>query len=38
MVWTKRLLEKNTDEEMLDRYAEFGMRRSSKGFKGHVAQ
>ena len=32
----KRLLEKNTDERMLDRYAEFGMRRSPKGFKGEV--
>jgi len=32
----QRLLEKNTDEEMLDRYAEFGMRRSPKGFKGQV--
>jgi KaiC/GvpD/RAD55 family RecA-like ATPase/DNA-binding transcriptional ArsR family regulator len=31
-----RLLEKNTKEEMLDRYAEFGMRRSPKGFKGRV--
>ena len=34
----ERLLEKNTNEEMLDRYAEFGMRRSSKGFKGHIIQ
>jgi len=34
----QRLLEKNTDDGMLDRYAEFGMRRSSKGFKGHVVQ
>ena len=34
----QRLLEKNTNEEMLDRYAEFGMRRSPKGFKGHVVQ
>jgi KaiC/GvpD/RAD55 family RecA-like ATPase len=32
----QRLLEKNTNEEMLDRYAEFGMRRSPKGFKGKV--
>ena len=32
----ERLLEKNTNEEMLDRYAEFGMRRSPKGFKGKV--
>jgi DNA-binding transcriptional ArsR family regulator len=32
----ERLLEKNTDEKMLDRYAEFGMRRSPKGFKGHI--
>ena len=32
----QRLLEKNTNEEMLDRYAEFGMRRSPKGFKGRV--
>jgi DNA helicase HerA-like ATPase len=31
-----RLLEKNTKEEMLDRYAEFGMRRSPKGVKGRV--
>jgi KaiC/GvpD/RAD55 family RecA-like ATPase len=34
----ERLLEKNTSEEMLDRYAEFGMRRSPKGFKGEVVQ
>jgi DNA helicase HerA-like ATPase len=32
----QRLLEKNTKEEMLDRYAEFGMRRSPKAFKGRV--
>jgi DNA-binding transcriptional ArsR family regulator/KaiC/GvpD/RAD55 family RecA-like ATPase len=32
----QRLLDKNTKEEMLDRYAEFGMRRSPKGFKGRV--
>jgi KaiC/GvpD/RAD55 family RecA-like ATPase len=32
----QRLLEKNTNEEMLDRYAEFGMRRSPKGLKGWV--
>jgi hypothetical protein len=32
----QRLLEKNTDEGMLDRYAEFGMRRSPKGFKGQI--
>ena len=32
-----RLLEKNTKEEMLDRYAEFGMRRSPKAFKGRIA-
>jgi hypothetical protein len=32
----QRLLEENTDEEMLDRYAEFGMRRSPKGFKGQI--
>jgi len=32
----QRLLEKNTNEEMLDRYSEFGMRRSPKGFKGQV--
>lgn len=32
----QRLLEKNTDDEMLDRYAEFGMRRSPKGVKGQV--
>jgi hypothetical protein len=29
-------LEKNTNEEMLDCYAEFGMRRSPKGLKGRV--
>jgi KaiC/GvpD/RAD55 family RecA-like ATPase len=34
----QRLLEKNTNDEMLDRYAEFGMRRSPKGFKGRVVQ
>lgn len=34
----QRLLEKNMSEEMLDRYAEFGMRRSSKGFKGRVVE
>jgi len=32
----QRLLEKNTNEEMLDRYAEFGMRRSPKAFKGRI--
>jgi DNA helicase HerA-like ATPase len=32
----QRLLEKNRKEEMLDRYAEFGMRRSPKGFKGRI--
>lgn len=32
----ERLLEKNTNQEMLDRYAEFGMRRSPKDFKGKV--
>jgi len=32
----QRLLEKNTNEEMLDHYAEFGMRRNPKGFKGKV--
>jgi KaiC/GvpD/RAD55 family RecA-like ATPase/DNA-binding transcriptional ArsR family regulator len=32
----QRLVEKNTNEEMLDRFAEFGMRRSPKGFKGQV--
>jgi len=32
----QRLLEKNTNEEMLDRYSEFGMRRSPKGLKGRV--
>jgi DNA helicase HerA-like ATPase len=32
----QRLLEKNTNDEMLDRYAEFGMRRSPKAFKGRV--
>jgi DNA helicase HerA-like ATPase len=34
----ERLLEKNPNEEMLDRYAEFGMRRNPKGFKGKVVQ
>ena len=34
----QRLLEKNTDDKMLDRYAEFGMRRSPKGFKGQIVQ
>jgi KaiC/GvpD/RAD55 family RecA-like ATPase/DNA-binding transcriptional ArsR family regulator len=34
----ERLLKKNTNDEMLDRYAEFGMRRSPKGFKGRVIQ
>ena len=34
----QRLLEKNMSEEMLDHYAEFGMRRSPKGFKGRVIQ
>jgi DNA helicase HerA-like ATPase len=34
----QRLLEKNTNDEMLDHYAEFGMRRSPKGFKGRVVQ
>ena len=33
-----RLLEKDTNEEMLDRHAEFGMRRSPKGFKGSVVR
>ena len=33
-----RLLEKNTNEEMLDRYAQFGMRRNPRGFKGHIIQ
>jgi KaiC/GvpD/RAD55 family RecA-like ATPase/DNA-binding transcriptional ArsR family regulator len=32
----QRLLEKNTNDKMLDRYAEFGMRRSPKGFEGRV--
>jgi DNA helicase HerA-like ATPase len=32
----QRLLEKNTNAEMLDRYAEFGMRRSPRGFKGRI--
>jgi DNA-binding transcriptional ArsR family regulator len=32
----QRLMEKNTNDEMLDRYAEFGMRRSPKGFKGRM--
>jgi KaiC/GvpD/RAD55 family RecA-like ATPase len=34
----QRLLEKNTKEEMLDRYSEFGMRRSPKAFKGRVLE
>lgn len=34
----QRPLEKNTNDEMLDRYVEFGMRRSPKGFKGRVVQ
>jgi DNA-binding transcriptional ArsR family regulator len=34
----ERLLERNSNEEMFDRYAEFGMRRSPKGFKGRVIQ
>jgi KaiC/GvpD/RAD55 family RecA-like ATPase/DNA-binding transcriptional ArsR family regulator len=34
----ERLLEKNTNEEILDRYAEFGMRRSPKGFKGRTIE
>jgi KaiC/GvpD/RAD55 family RecA-like ATPase/DNA-binding transcriptional ArsR family regulator len=34
----ERLLEKNTNDEMLDRYAEFGMRRNPRGFKGHIIQ
>jgi len=34
----ERLLEKNTNDEMLNRYAEFGMRRSPKGFKGRIVQ
>jgi KaiC/GvpD/RAD55 family RecA-like ATPase len=32
----QRLLEKNTNDEMLDRYTEFGMRRSPKAWKGQV--
>jgi len=32
----QRILEKNTNEEMLDRYAEFDMRRNPKGFKGQI--
>jgi DNA helicase HerA-like ATPase len=32
----QRLLEKNTNDEMLDRYAEFGMRRSPKEFRGRI--
>jgi KaiC/GvpD/RAD55 family RecA-like ATPase len=32
----QRLMEKNTSDEMLNRYSEFGMRRSPKGFKGRV--
>jgi len=32
----ERLLEKNADEGMLDRYAEFGMRRSPKAYNGQV--
>jgi DNA helicase HerA-like ATPase len=34
----QRLLEKNSSDEMLDRYAEYGMRQSPKGFKGRVVQ
>jgi len=34
----ERLLEKNTNDDMLDRYAEFGMRRNPKGFKGRIIQ
>ena len=34
----QRALEKNTNEEMLDHYAEFGMRRNPKGFKGKVVE
>ena len=34
----ERLLEKSTNEEMLDRYVEFGMRRSPKRFKGQVVK
>ena len=34
----ERLLERNSNEEMLDRYSEFGMRRSPKGFEGRVIQ
>jgi DNA helicase HerA-like ATPase len=34
----QRLLEKNTNDEMLDHYAEFGMRRSPKGFKGQIVE
>jgi KaiC/GvpD/RAD55 family RecA-like ATPase len=34
----QRLLEKSTNDGMLDRFAEFGMRRSPKGFKGRVVQ
>jgi hypothetical protein len=34
----QRLLQKSTSEEMLDHYAEFGMRRNPKGFKGKVVQ
>jgi DNA helicase HerA-like ATPase len=31
-------VEKNTKEEMLDRYAEFGMRRNPKGFRGRLIE
>jgi len=34
----QRALEKNTNEEMLDHYAEFAMRRNPKGFKGKVVE
>jgi KaiC/GvpD/RAD55 family RecA-like ATPase len=34
----ERLLERNTNDEMIDRYAEFGMRQSPKRFKGKVVQ
>jgi DNA-binding transcriptional ArsR family regulator/KaiC/GvpD/RAD55 family RecA-like ATPase len=32
----QRLLEKNTNDGMLDQYAEFGMRRNPKGFEGRI--
>jgi len=34
----QRLLERNNDQAMLERYAEFGMRHSPKGFKGQLVK